>query len=114
MYSIKVAVKFAVSLAVLAVFLCLLAESQCWWSRRIPRRGSGGYRRYGRSDPALDQGGDSQQSEPRGNLKESVLLVENIDEDYDDNELIEALADVLIERQDEKVQHNPTKILQLQ
>ena len=40
----------------LLVFFCLLADSQAWWSRRIPSR-IGGYRRYGRSDPDVAQGG---------------------------------------------------------
>ena len=35
---------------------------------------------------------------------EIYSIIENLEEDYDDNELIEALADVLMERQ-EKVEH---------
>ena len=34
---------------------------------------------------------------------EIYSIIENLEEDYDDNELIEALADVLMERQ-EKVE----------
>ena len=37
-------------------------------------------------------------------LMEIYSIIENLEEDYDDNELIEALADVLMERQ-EKVEH---------
>merc|ERR1711993_121885 len=65
----------------LLVFVCLLADSQAWWSRRIPSR-IGGYRRYGRSDPDVAQ--------------------ENLEEDYDDSELIEALVDVLMDRQEKR------------
>ena len=36
---------------------------------------------------------------------EIYSIIENTEEDYDDNELIEALADVLMDRQ-EKVEHN--------
>ena len=43
--------------------------------------------------------------DPQGVLMEIYSIIENLEEDYDDNELVEALADVLMERQ-EKVNNS--------
>ena len=43
---------------------------------------------------------------------EIYSIIENLEEDYDDNELIEALADVLMDRQ-EKVNKKPFNRIKL-
>merc|ERR1712213_98927 len=74
-----------INMKTISCLVLLVVHSQGWWSRRIPQRSRGGggyYRRYGRSD--------------------SDMAEENIDYDYDDNEFIEALADVLIDKQEKR------------
>ena len=44
--------------------------------------------------------GNSCYSRSHEDLLEIYSIIENLEEDYDDNELIEALADVLMDRQE--------------
>ena len=42
---------------------------------------------------------------------EIYSIIENLEEDYDDNELIEALADVMMERQEKVREHTFNSII---
>ena len=55
--------------------------------------------------PMWPKVGNSCLSRPPDGLMAIYLIIENLEEDYDDNELVEALADVLMDRQ-EKVNNS--------